>query len=160
MDSRRRAHDVPRPNREGFGVFYPITPRWNDNDQYGHINNVIYYEYFDTAVNGWLTDQCGRVTDLDALGVVAETGCRYLNSASFPEPLEVGMAVLRLGRSSVTYQLAVFPRGGHQPHVVGHFVHVYVDPHSRRPTEVPARVAAAVGTLLATDLSVHELASR
>ncbi|MBB1158147.1 acyl-CoA thioesterase [Amycolatopsis dendrobii] len=135
------------PTRADFAVFSPIAPRWNDNDQYGHLNNTVYYEYFDTAVNGWLTEHCGPVTALDALGVVAETGCRYLSSASFPASLEVGFALRRLGKSSVAYELAVFPRGARTPHAVGHFVHVYVDPATRRPTVVPAPVATIVRTL-------------
>jgi acyl-CoA thioester hydrolase len=87
------------------------------------------------------------VTRLPALGVVAETGCRYLSEAAFPTPLEVGMALVRLGRSSVTYRLAVFSVGAEEPHVVGRFVHVYVDPRTRRPTAVPPVVAAAVSAL-------------
>ncbi len=137
----------PVPVRSQFAVFHPITPRWNDNDQYGHVNNAVYYEYFDTAVNGWLGGVCGDVTGLEALGVVAETGCRFLSEASFPTPLEVGMALVRLGRSSVTYRLAVFSAGAGQPHAVGRFVHVYVDPLTRRPTSVPSVVAEAVATL-------------
>ncbi len=135
------------PTRAEFAVFHPVTPRWNDNDQYGHVNNAVYYEYLDTAVNGWLGEVCGDVTRLDALGVVAETGCRYLSEASFPTPLEVGMALVRLGRSSVTYRLAVFSAGAEAPHVVGRFVHVYVDPVTRRPTAVPPAVADAVAAL-------------
>ncbi|MBA4867255.1 acyl-CoA thioesterase [Streptomyces sp. PSKA54] len=124
-----------------------MAPRWNDNDQYGHLNNAVYYEYFDSAVNGWLSTECGDVTDLDALGLVAETSCRYLSSASFPDRLQVGIALIRLGRSSISYQLAVFPEAGDEPHVVGHFVHVYVDPSTRRPAAVPVPVVAAVSIL-------------
>jgi acyl-CoA thioester hydrolase len=138
---------APVPHRDQFGAFYPLTPRWNDNDQYGHLNNAVYYEYFDTAVNGWLSAECGDVTKLEALGLVAETSCRYLNSAAFPDRLQVGLALIRIGSSSITYQLAVFPETGDAPYVVGHFVHVYVDPATRRPTAVPAAVAAAVSTL-------------
>jgi acyl-CoA thioester hydrolase len=134
-------------SRAAYGVFHPVGTRWNDNDQYGHLNNTVYYELFDTAVNAWLGEQCGDVTRLDALGVVAETGCRYLASASSPEPLQVGMALERLGRSSVTYRLAVFPADGDAAYVEGRFVHVYVDPVTRRPTGVPGPVAAAVSTL-------------
>lgn len=132
------------PSRGHFAYFYNITPRWNDNDEYGHINNAVYYEYFDTAVNAWLTSRCGHVGALDALGVVAETSCKFLSSASFPNPLEVGIAVDRLGTSSISYQVAVFPVGAEVPHVVGRFVHVYVDPTSRRPSAIPPEVTAAV----------------
>ncbi|MDH2416114.1 thioesterase family protein [Nocardioides sp. CER19] len=138
-------------NRGAFSVFHELSTRWNDNDQYGHVNNAVYYEYFDSAVNAWLTKRCGDVTHLGALGVVAETNCRYLRSAAFPQPLDVGIALLRLGRSSVSYQLAVFPHHGEWPHVIGRFVHVYVDPLTRRPTAVPPKVAAAVATLSVID---------
>ncbi|MEV0056070.1 thioesterase family protein [Saccharopolyspora shandongensis] len=146
--------------RKHFGVFHPVIPRWNDNDQYGHLNNAVYYEYFDSAVNSWLSSECGDVTQLGSLGIVAETSCRYLSSASFPDPLEVGLALKRLGRSSVTYQLAVFPTGGELPHVLGHFVHVYVDPSSRRPTAVPDPVAAAVAALPRINVGTPEPAER
>lgn len=142
---------APVPARGQFAAFYPISPRWNDNDQYGHLNNAVYYEYFDSAVNGWLSAQCGDVTGLEAVGLVAETSCRYLRSASFPQPLEVGLAVTRLGNSSITYQLAVFSLADDQPHVVGQFVHVYVDPSTHRPTAVPTVVAAAANGLLRTE---------
>lgn len=144
------------PGRGHFAFFYEITPRWNDNDEYGHINNAVYYEYFDTAVNAWLTTRCGHVGTLDALGVVAETSCKFLSSASFPNPLEVGIAVERLGTSSISYQVAVFPRGADLPHAVGRFVHVYVDPASRRPSAIPPEVTAAVtADLLTIESQVH-----
>jgi acyl-CoA thioester hydrolase len=137
----------PVPQRSDFGAFWPVLPRWNDNDQYGHVNNATYYEYFDTAVNGWLAAQCGDMSQLDAIGLVAETGCRYLSSVSFPDRLEVGMGLERRGRSSVTYRLAVFAEGAAEPAAVGTFVHVYVDRQTRRPVPIPAPVGEALSRL-------------
>jgi acyl-CoA thioester hydrolase len=136
------------PRRSDFVVWWPMPTRWADNDQYGHANNVVYYSWFDTAVNGWLMRSLGRdVRDLPAIGVVAETSCRYLAQVGFPDELEVGLAVERLGTSSVTYRLAVFVRGAEEPAAVGRFVHVYVDPATRRPVPVPDDVRTAVEAL-------------
>jgi hypothetical protein len=95
-----------------------MPTRWSDNDVYGHVNNVVYYSLFDTMVNGWLIDTCGTdIRDLPAIGVVAETSCRFLRSTSFPEVLHVGLGLERRGRSSVVYRLAVFDP---VPRVVGY----------------------------------------
>lgn len=116
----------------------PVQTRWHDNDHYGHANNVVYYAWFDTAVNGWLIEASGvDIRDLPAIGVVAETSCRYLSPVGFPDQLAVGLAVERLGRSSVTYSLAVFRGEDESPAAVGRFVHVYVDASSRAPVAVP-----------------------
>lgn len=137
----------PPPNRAEFPVLWPITLRWSDNDVYGHVNNVIYYSWFDTAVNGWLMRATGAdVRQLDALGVVVETACRYRSEVSFPGTVEIGVRVARVGTSSVTYQLAAFADGAEQPAALGHFVHVYVDHESRRPTAVPEVVRHALET--------------
>lgn len=115
-----------------------MTTRWADNDAYGHVNNVVYYAWFDTAVNAWLVD--AGLLDIaggDPIGLVVETGCRYAVPLSFPEEVEVGLAVGKLGRSSVTYHLGVFSAGADEPAAEGHFTHVYVDRASRRPAELP-----------------------
>ncbi len=131
-------------------MLWPITTRWSDNDAYGHVNNVVHYSWFDTAVNGWLMSATGVDTrQLPAIGVVAETGCRYLAELSFPQTVEVGIAVQRLGRSSVTYGLAVFGEGETVPASLGRFVHVYVDRDTRKPTEVPEVVRGALESLRA-----------
>ncbi len=131
--------------RAAFPVVRPLQTRWHDNDHYGHANNVVYYAWFDTAVNGWLIEASGRdVRELPAIGVVAETACRYLRPVGFPEPLEIGLAVSRLGRTSVTYRLAVLRAGEDEPAAIGRFVHVYVDAAGRRPTEVPAALRAVL----------------
>jgi acyl-CoA thioester hydrolase len=124
--------------REDFPVLRPQHTRWHDDDVYGHVNNVVYYAYFDTAVNGYLIDASGtNIRNLPAIGIVAETACRYLRPVSFPDRLDVGLAVARLGRSSVTYHLAVLREDENEPAAVGRFVHVYVDRATRRPVAVP-----------------------
>lgn len=129
----------PLPGRADFPVLRPVPTRWHDDDHYGHVNNVVYYAYFDTAVNGWLIEASGHdVRALDAIGVVAETSCRFLGPVGFPDLLHVGLAVARLGRSSVTYRLAVFRGDEDAPRAVGRFVHVYVDRGDRRPVPIPA----------------------
>ena len=124
-----------------------MPTRWSDNDHYGHANNVVYYGWFDTTVNAWLMRTSGVDTrELSAIGVVAETGCRFLRQVGFPDELEIGLAVERLGRSSVVYALAVFSAGDDAPAAVGRFVHVYVDSVSRTTVPVPDEVRAAAET--------------
>ena len=132
-----------------FPVHWPVSTRWQDNDMFGHLNNAVYYELFDTAINAWI----GAGADVDPvtapwLGVVAESGCRYFAELAFPEPLVVGLAVTRLGTSSVTYRLAVFAPGDEAVAVaaVGHWVHVYVDRTTRRPVPIPAGIRTLLDT--------------
>ena len=135
----------PHPPRAAFPVLRAMQTRWHDNDHYGHVNNVVYYSYFDTAVNGWLIDATGRdIRELPAIGVVAETSCRFLRPVQFPDLLHIGLAVARLGRTSVGYRLAVFRAGEEEPSALGRFVHVYVDREERRPIEIPADLRAAL----------------
>jgi len=140
-------HAAP-PVRGAFPVFRPIATRWIDNDHYGHVNNVAYYSYFDTAVNGWLIEATGvDIRALPAIGLVVETGCRYFRPLSFPDALEVGLAVERLGTSSITYLLGIFRRGEPDAAAAGRFVHVYVEAASRRPVPVPEVIRCAVERL-------------
>lgn len=142
----------PPPSRGEFPVLWPISTRWSDNDVYGHVNNVIYYSWFDTAVNGWLMRATGTdVRRLDALGVVVETACRFRSEVSFPGDVEIGLRVARIGTSSATYQLAVFADQREDPAALGHFVHVYVDHESRRPTPVPEVVRRALEAVAVTE---------
>lgn len=130
-------------HRSAFGVFRSITTRWMDNDVYGHVNNVTYYSYFDTAVNGFLIDQglldigCGK-----AIGLVVDTGCSYFASIAFPDEIEIGFKVARLGNSSVRYELGVFRKGEDIAVAQGHFVHVYVDRETRQPIGLEKRARA------------------
>jgi acyl-CoA thioester hydrolase len=125
-----------------FPVLWPVSTRWADNDMFGHLNNAVYYQLFDTAINAWITIGTGLdPTNMPVLGIVAESGCRYFSELRFPQSLEVGLAVTRLGRSSVTYRLGVFgSKEGQEPRPVtalGHWVHVYVDRTSRKPVGIP-----------------------
>ena len=139
--------DLPR-RRADYRAFSRITTRWMDNDVYGHVNNVVYYSYFDTAVNGYLIEATGAdIRQLPAIGVVAETGCRFLEQLSFPEPVEAGLRLERLGNSSVIYRIALFRDGREEACAVGRFVHVYVDATTRAVVPVPAAIRAAVGAL-------------
>lgn len=136
-------------DRNDFRVFRPVQTRWGDDDAYGHVNNVVYYAYFDTTVNGFLFEQTGiDIRRLPAIGVVVETSCRYSRSISFPDELEAGLAVERLGERSVTYQLGIFKRGESTSVAEGRFVHVYVDALTRQSTPIPDIIRQAVGPLL------------
>ena len=138
--SERRRGDYP--------VVRTITTRWEDEDVYGHVNNVVYYSYFDTAVNGYLIEATGTDTRrLDAYGVVAETGCRYLRELRFPGDVQVGLAVTKLGRSSVVYEIGLFQGDSDEPAAVGKFVHVYVSGAERTVTPVPDVVRAVLEKL-------------
>ena len=127
---------------------WPIATRWADNDHYGHVNNVAYYSYFDTAVNGWLIRATGTdIRELPAIGLVVETSCSYRAPISFPDALEVGLAVDRLGSSSITYALAIFRAGEAEPVAEGRFVHVYVDREARTTVPIPDVIRNAAATL-------------
>ena len=127
-----------------------IGTRWADNDAYGHVNNTVYYAWFDTAVNAWLIE--AGLLDIehgDPIGLVVETGCRYAAPLTYPAPVEVGLAVAQLGRSSVTYHLGVFAKGSGEPAAEGHFTHVYVGREARRPAELPAEWRAKLEEICA-----------
>jgi acyl-CoA thioester hydrolase len=135
------AHSLTKParsTRDDYRVFRSMPTRWADNDIYGHVNNVVYYEWFDTAVNGWLIDKGALdVAASEIVGLVVETGCRYFESIRFPDPVEIGLVVSKLGRSSVTYSIGVFREGGGMAIAQGHFTHVHVDRKSQRPVPIP-----------------------
>ena len=138
------------PRRGGYAAFRPITTRWADNDVYGHVNNVQYYAFFDTVVNGHLVER--GVLDIHegaVIGLVVETQCRYFAPLAFPDRIEGGLRVDRLGRSSVTYGVAIFPEGAEEAAAAGHFVHVYVDRATRRPVALPERLRAELEALKA-----------
>jgi acyl-CoA thioester hydrolase len=140
--------DPRRLRRGDFPVLRPAPLRWNDDDGYGHVNNAVHYLLFDTAVNGWLIEATGTdVRRLPAIGIVAETACRYLRELRFPEAVTAGLALDRLGRTSVAYRLALFADGADDPAAVGRFVHVYVDAAGRRPVPVPPEIRHALRQL-------------
>lgn len=139
------AERTKQSTREDYARFVPVTTRWMDNDVYGHVNNVVYYSFFDTAVNGILVE--AGVLDpkaSDTVGLVVSTRCDYFASVAFPDEIEVGVAVAATGRSSVTYRLGVFRAGESRAAARGEFVHVYVDRATRRPVEIPAPVRAVL----------------
>lgn len=133
----------PVPLRGEFRHLRPITTRWMDNDIYGHVNNVVYYSFFDTAVNAALIE--AGVLDIHAgpvIGLVVESQCRYLRPLAFPEPVTAGLRVGRLGNSSVRYEIGLFGGDDNEAAAFGHFVHVYVDRQTRRPVPLPADMRA------------------
>jgi acyl-CoA thioester hydrolase len=134
--------------RPEFRVLRTITTRWMDNDHYGHVNNVVYYSYFDTAVNGYLIEASGcDIRELPQIGIVAETSCRFLRELSFPDVVHAGLALEKLGNSSVVYRIGLFRNDDVEPAALGRFVHVYVDRETRRPVPVPGEVRRAVERL-------------
>lgn len=139
-----------RLTRADLRHFTTIQTRWQDNDVFGHVNNVVYYAWFDTAVNGWLIDR-GLLDPAASsiIGLVVETGCSYAESVAFPEPVSIGIAVDRLGSSSVRYRIGVFREHGDLAIAQGHFTHVYVDRASQRPVPIPDAIRAAMARLMA-----------
>ena len=136
-----------------FPVLWPVLTRWADNDMFGHLNNAVYYQLFDTAINGWInTNVAIDPVTIAAQGIVAESGCRYFSELHFPQRLVVGVAVTRLGRSSVTYRLGIFQAAEELAEeqqkiaALGHWVHVYIDKSTRRPTPIPDDIRALLST--------------
>ncbi|WP_248323666.1 thioesterase family protein [Caballeronia sp. Sq4a] len=134
--------------RDAYRHFLTIPTRWMDNDVYGHINNVVYYSYFDTVVNEYLLRQ--GVLDFgasDVIGLVVETQCNYFESIAFPDRVEAGLRVSKVGTSSVRYEIGLFREGSDSPAAQGHFVHVYVDRETRRPKPLSQAWRAALNAL-------------
>lgn len=124
--------------RGDYRAFRVLATRWMDNDAYGHINNTVYYSWFDTAVNALLVERgLLDITGGPLIGLVVETGCRYARSIAFPEPVEAGVRIVHLGTSSIRWEVAIFTAGHDIAAAMGFFVHVYVDRASRRPTPLP-----------------------
>jgi acyl-CoA thioester hydrolase len=135
--------------RSQYPHFHPLPTRWMDNDVYGHVNNVVYYSYFDTVVNAYLIAKGGLDFHVGpVIGLCVESYCQYLAPVAFPEVLEGGLRVARLGRSSVRYELAIFKLGAETACAQGRFVHVYVDRTTRRPVEVPPGLRRSLERLL------------
>jgi acyl-CoA thioester hydrolase len=140
----------PTPdNRDAYRHFQAIPTRWMDNDVYGHVNNVVYYSYFDTVVNQYLIEQ--RALDIEnsqVVGLVVETGCQYFAPIAFPDLVTAGLRVAKVGNSSVRYEIGIFRNVEQGGSAQGFFVHVYVDRITRRPAPLPAALRAAVGRIL------------
>ena len=137
--------DAPR---SAFAHFLAIGTRWMDNDVYGHVNNVVYYSYFDTAVNQFLIER--GVLDIhkgDIVGFVVDSGCAYFSAISFPDIVHAGIRVAKLGNSSVRYEIALYRNDDPLPSAAGHFVHVYVERKSNRPVPIPAAVRQILETI-------------
>jgi acyl-CoA thioester hydrolase len=139
------------PSREAFRHFQVIATRWADNDIYGHVNNVVYYSYFDTVVNQYLIEQ--RVLDIEkstVIGLVVETQCQYFSPITFPDVVHAGLRVAKLGNSSVRYEIGLFRNDEKSASAQGHFVHVYVDRATRRSVTLPEDLRAALQKIVAT----------
>ena len=140
-----------RPTRADYVTWRQATTRWADDDVYGHLNNAVYFELIDTAVNAHLAETVGRdIRTLPTIGVVAEVSCRYFREVGYPEPIDLGLVVDRVGSSSVVYRIGVFQGEGDEAAAEGRFVHVYVDNTdlARPVTPLPDEVRAAVEQLL------------
>ena len=136
------------PPYSDSGAFSSITTRWADNDAYGHVNNVVYYAWFDTVVNAHLIES--GLLDIErsvALGLVVETGCHYFAPLAFPQTVEAGLRVAHLGRSSVRYEIGLFAQGEPTTAAHGHFIHVYVDRATRQPVALPPPLRELLLTL-------------
>lgn len=141
--------EKPRPERRSaYKAFRSISTRWMDNDVYGHVNNVVYYSWFDTAVNAYLIEQGALdIHQGETIGLVIETQCNYFAALAFPQPVEAGIRVARLGRSSVRYEVGLFAAGAELAAAQGHFIHVYVDRHTRRPVPLPEQLRTVLESL-------------
>ena len=136
--------------REYFRHFLPITTRWADNDVYGHVNNVVFYQWFDTVVTQFLISR--GTLDIhggNAIALVVETHCNYFSPVAFPEPITAGLCVVQLGKSSVRYEVGIFRGDDEVASAQGHFVHVYVDRASRQPTAIPPQARALLTSIQA-----------
>lgn len=146
--------NTPHPRSEShprseYRVFYPITTRWKDNDIYGHVNNVTYYAYFDSAVNRYLIEAGGLdIHNGETIAFVVNSSCQYLAPVAFPEQIEAGIRVDRLGNSSVHYGVAIFRQGDNQACAHGQFVHVFVSRRTQTPVSIPSPLRQALSTIL------------
>ena len=132
------------PSRDGFPWFTALPTRWMDNDLYGHVNNVNYYSYFDTAIANFLIERGGfEPQSASVIGVAVDTACRFHSSVAFPDLLDVGLRIGHLGNSSVRYEIGIFRAAADSAAADGHFVHVFVDRVTQRPAPMPAAIRAA-----------------
>ena len=135
---------IPK-QRADFLYFFPIQTRWADNDIYGHVNNVTYYSYFDTAANALLIEKADfDIRNSPVIGLVVDSACSFFQELSYPEIIEVGVAISKLGNSSVQYSLAIFKQSQDSAAAQGHFVHVFVDRQTRKSTPIPVKMRDAL----------------
>ncbi len=140
----------PQHLRGDYRHFQPITTRWHDNDLYGHVNNVTYYSYFDTVANTYLIERGGLdIHHGDTVGFVVNSGCNYFAPIAFPDKLDGGLRVNKLGKSSVEYGIAIFKAGEDTAVAEGHFVHVFVNKANNTPVTIPENIRAALAGLVA-----------
>jgi acyl-CoA thioester hydrolase len=141
--------DAPSPPlRSTFPHVERLSTRWNDNDVYGHVNNVVHYMLFDTVINGWLIAEGGLdIHRGDVIGLCVESHCSYHSAVEFPAPIDAGLRAGKIGRSSIRYELGLFAPDAEEPAAHGWFVHVFVDRETRRPVELPAGIRAAMERL-------------
>jgi len=148
---------APRDRRADYPHVLAIPTRWMDNDTYGHVNNVTYYSYFDTVVNEHLVRAGGLdIHNAPAVGLVVETSCSFHRPLSFPDTVDAGLRVAKIGNSSVMYEIALFRRDDEAPAATGRFVHVWVDRVTQRPTSVPPRIRAALAPLVTVNCASNE----
>jgi acyl-CoA thioester hydrolase len=149
-DRERRAASREAPEtRDRYRLFLTIPTRWMDNDVYGHVNNVVYYSYFDTVVNGYLISSGALdIEKSQVVGLVVETRCRYFKPIIFPDTVSAGLRVARLGNSSVRYEIGIFRNDEDAAAAQGHFVHVYADRETRKPASLPPEMRAALERIL------------
>lgn len=136
-----------RPHRADYGFHAPITTRWSDNDIYGHVNNVVYYSYFDTVANLYLIEHGLDIAAASIIGLVVESHCNFHAPLAYPTPLVAGLRVDRLGNRAVTYGIAIFAEADERAAAHGHFVHVFVDRASRAPVAIPEPLRTALERL-------------
>ena len=135
--------------RADYQFFFPIQTRWADNDLYGHVNNVIYYSYFDTAANALLIQKAAfDIHHSPIIGLVVNSSCHFLQELTYPEIIEVGVVIEKIGNSSLTYNLAIFKQGQDQAAAQGQFVHVFVDRQSKKSTPIPQQMRDALTAYL------------
>jgi acyl-CoA thioester hydrolase len=149
---------MPKPpvQREDYKTFQPITTRWMDNDIYGHVNNVAYYSYFDTAVNRYLIEEGGLdIHNGPVIGFVVDSRCAYLKAIAYPDRIEAGLRVDKLGNSSVQYGIGIFREGDDTASAHGSFVHVFVDRESEKPTPIPTTLREALERITVESDSAH-----
>lgn len=141
--------DERLPQRDDFPRFLAIPTRWMDNDIYGHVNNVVYYSYFDTVINEFLINHGSLdIAAGAAIGLCVESKCQFHRELTFPETVDAGLRVAKLGTSSVRYEIGLFSQQEPSPAATGYFVHVFVDRKSRKPMPIPAAIRGALETLV------------